>query len=241
VEIAARVDRLEDALIRLAAAQQRTEEQFQALTEGQRTLAVAQQRTEERLGSLAAAQQRTEERLVELIAAQKHTDEQVSFLVSWQVGEDGRRRGEQLERQTQRGGVILFAGGEGGAAEQRWVQRWLNEMLAPLLPDQLEQLPAQANPGFADLLWRKGDKVAVVEVSTIIDESDVRRAHERAETLRRVGVDAIGVLIGDNWVHGEIRYLADVFKLAWRVGNDVSDAYIAYCRLPAPPTNGQPA
>ena len=80
-----RVDRLEDALSRLAEAQVRTDERFARLEE-------AQVRTEEQMRQLIAAQARTEVRMEELAAAQsrmaaaqEHTELMVQSLAQ-QVG-----------------------------------------------------------------------------------------------------------------------------------------------------------
>jgi hypothetical protein len=216
----------------LATAQERTETRLAEL-------ATAQERTETRLAELATAQERTETRLAELVvgqrtltAAQERTETQLSALLSWQKGEDGRRRGEHLERDVARSAFILFAGGEGGTADQRWVQQWLTQLLAPILQQDPFVLPPEDDPGRADLLWRKGDTIAVVEVSWIVDDYDVQRAFRRAETVRRAGVTVVPVVIGDSWANGEVRFLAETYRMAWKVGNDVSDAYIALRRLP---------
>ena len=231
MEVAQRVDRLEEALLRLAAAEERTELRLAELADGQHALAEAQQRTEQRIAELADG-------VRALVAAQKRTDEQLGMLVSWQTGEHGRRQGErlerELERELERGGATTFAGGEGGSGAQRWVQRWLNEMLAPLHLNEAAQLQADEDPALADLLWRKGDKVALVEISWVVDEHDVLRASKRAATLRRAGTDALPVVLGNAWAAGEVRWVAGVEQVAWRVGTDVSDSYVAYRRLPDP-------
>jgi len=64
------VDRLEEALTRLAEAQARTEERVDQLAQAQRG-------TEERLDQLAEAQRRTEQRVEELAEAQRRTEERL--------------------------------------------------------------------------------------------------------------------------------------------------------------------
>ncbi|MBI3972584.1 MAG: hypothetical protein HY332_15005 [Chloroflexi bacterium] len=253
VETTARIDRLEDALIQLATAQrelvtaqERTEARLGELTAAQeRTemrlgqLAAAQERTEARLSELAtaqrdlaAAQERTESRLGQLAAAQERTETQLGALLSWQRGEDGRRRGERLEREVLRGAPTLFSRGRGGSTDQEHVRQHLIQLLGPILDGDLRDVPPEADPFLADLLWWKGDHVALVEVSWVVDEYDVQRAYQRAETLRRAGVTVLPVVIGDSWANGEVRALAVAYRMGWRVGGDLSDAYIDFRRLP---------
>ena len=67
----------------------------------------------------------------------------------------------------------------------------------------------------------------------MVDEHDVERAHRRAETLRRAGVQALPMLVGESWADGTVRALAGAHQAGWHVGGEVSDAYIAFRRLPA--------
>jgi hypothetical protein len=279
VEVVTRIDRLEDALVRLAeaqsrtesrleelaAAQVRTEVRLEELAAGQRNLAAAQARTEGQIELLAAAQTRTEARLEELVAAQARTEaaldrlaeaqarseEQLGALRAWQTGDGGRRAGERFERETIRKAPILFQRGYGGSPEEASIRHRLTDMLDPF-PDIL--LHNEGNPLLADLIWWKGERVAVVEVSIVVDEHDVERAWERADTLRRAGASALGVVMGKNWaVDGaegrahqyaragsgaplppdDAQAMAERRWMAWMVGNDVSDGLIAFRRLPA--------
>lgn len=230
MELITRVDRLENVLAQLAAAQARTEATLARLVEAQtRTearveqLVEAQTRTETGLGQLAAAQ-------TQLTEAQRRTEQQLGTLIAWQQGERGRRAGEQYELRTVRRAHIVFGIGEGGTADQDPVRRRLMALLAPLLDDEL---PPEKDPSLADLLWWKGEHVAVVEVSVVVDEHDVDRAFRRAETFRRVGAPAVGVVIGDAWADLEIRETARMLRVAWKVGDDVSDGFVAFRRLPA--------
>ncbi len=247
-ELVAAQERTESRLAALAAAQERTESRLAALAAAQErtesrlaALAAAQERTESRLAALAAAQERTESQLETLAdslrtlaAAQERTEAQLRTLLSWQKGEDGRRRGEYLERDVARGAPVLFAGGDGGPPDQPAVRRWLLARLLPLMQGGASELQPVENPFYADLIWWKGDVAAVVEVSAVVDEDDVERARQRAATLRRAGIEAVATVIGDSWASGEDRYLADIHHLAYKVGHEVSDAYIAFRRLPAP-------
>ncbi len=246
-QLATAQQRTESQLAQLATAQQRTEQRLEELATAQRELAVAQQRTEQRLEELATAQQRTEAQLAQLASAQQQvaaqlaqlasaqqrTETQLASLLNWQQGESGRREGERFERDIVRGALTLFAGGEGGTPDQPWVHAWLSPLLMRLLKDGTVSLPPEADPTRADLLWRKGGTVAVVEISKVVDEYDVVRAHERAETLRRAGAEALAVVIGDAWASLEVRYeAAVVYRIAWKVAGDVSEAFIAFRRLP---------
>jgi hypothetical protein len=241
VDISTRVSKLEDTLALLAAAQTRTEATMQDLARevaqaqvrtGARfeELAQAQARTEARLEELAQAQVRTEARLEELAQAQARTAEQLGTLVMWQEGESGRREGERLERDVLRRAHVLFYGGDGGNVEQQFVRRRLTAALLPVMDGDL--LPAD-DPSLADVLWWKGDQMAVVEVSRLVDLQDVDRAVRRAATLQRAGHRALPVVIGDTWAGGDLtRDVAKSKQLGWRVGSDVSEPYNAFRRLP---------
>jgi predicted nuclease with TOPRIM domain len=92
MDLETRIDRLEEALTRLAQAQARTEERVGRLEErvgrledAVIRLAEAQARTEARLGALAEAQARTEARLGVLAEAQTRTEARVDTLAQAQV------------------------------------------------------------------------------------------------------------------------------------------------------------
>jgi hypothetical protein len=215
--------RTEERMEALFQAQQRTEEQIVALSQAQR-------RTEERMEVLFQAQQRTEEQIAALSQAQRRTEEELRWLVSWQRGEDGRRRGERYERDTLRRASALFNGGQGGTPEQPWVQQWLTEGLGPLLEGLLG---VEEDPFLADLLWWKGEQVAVVEASVQVDREDVERAAQRAEILRRAGMHALPVVIGEEWTTPEAREQALARQVEWKVGSDLSPGLLAFRRAPA--------
>ncbi len=193
-------------------------------------LAEAQRRTEERMEALFQAQQRTEEQIAALSQAQRRTEEELRWLVSWQRGENGRRRGERYERDTLRRAPALFNGGQGGTPEQPWVQQRLTEGLGPLLEGLLG---VEEDPFLADLLWWKGEQVVVVEASVQVDREDVERAARRAETLRRAGMHALPVVIGEEWTTPEAREQALARQVEWKVGSDLSPGLLAFRRAPA--------
>jgi hypothetical protein len=147
-------------------------------------------RLEDTLVRLGGAQARTEAALARLAEAQARTEEQLAWLgpqvqtfMHWQRGETGRRDGERYERDVVRRAAVLFNGGSGEAPDQPEVQRRLARRLYTVLAEGI--LPSEADPFLADLLWWKGEQLAVVEVSLQIDGDDVNRVTQRTNTLRR--------------------------------------------------------
>jgi hypothetical protein len=245
-----RLSRVEDALARLAEAQARTEGAVSQLAAAQVRLEARLERVETRveqvearlervetaLARLAEAQRRTEERLQALTEAQGHTDEQlarlgmqVEALVSWQRGEAGRREGERYERDVVRRAAVLFHGGHGGAPDDPRVQHRLGRLLRMLPVEDI--VAAEADPSLADLLWWKRDRLAVVEASVQVNGEEVRRAVQRAETLRRGGAQAVAVVIGEHWATLDTRKRAHTLGVAWKVGADFSEGFLALRRL----------
>ena len=225
-----RFDRLTAVVEQLAQAQQRTEVRLEQLTQ-------AQQQTEARLAQLAQAQQQTEVMIQELVQAQRRTEVQVQALVigldrldDWQRGEAGRREGEPYERMIIRRAPVLFQGGEGGALDQPLVQQRLSELLSSLPAADL--LADDEDPSLADLLWWKGDQVAVIEVSLQVDSNDIIRAARRAATLQRAGAQAMGMVIGEGWAAADTRQRADARAVQCKVGDDLSDGFMTFRRLP---------
>jgi hypothetical protein len=206
--------------------------------------------TEEVLGlpalvrELAEAQRRTEaqiqrqgeqiQQLVEQIQRQGEQIQQlaqpVQALVSWQRGEAGRRAGERYERDIVRRAAVLFNGGQGGAPEQPLVQQRLTAQLGTLLSQDI--LPAEVDPFLADLVWWKGEQMAVVEVSLQVNGEDIRRAAQRAATLRQAGATALAVVIGEDWATWEAQHHAQASMVEWKVGAELSDGFLAFRRLP---------
>jgi hypothetical protein len=193
-------------------------------------LTEAQQRTERRLEELAEAQQRTEQTLAELIEAQRYMAQDLRRLVEWQRGEAGRRDGERYEQNTIRRAVAIFAGGQGGAADQPHVQAALYQWLAAVYHNEVID-PAR-DPSLADIIWWKGDEVVVVEVSQKVDAQDVRRARQRAETLREAGVKATPVVIGEDWAATDTQALAQEEGVEWMIGQyGLSQGLLRFRRL----------
>jgi hypothetical protein len=132
----------------------------------------------------------------------------VMELQRWQQGEVARRKGDDYERLIiQRAGRI-FAMGQGGsprddASVRQQILMWLDA--AGLLEE--DEDPA-SDPLEADLVWWKGERVALAEISVKVDRHDVRRAKLRAETLRRAGLTVTPVVIGSQWAHRQTPKIA---------------------------------
>jgi hypothetical protein len=261
MDLATRVNRIDEhlaevsgALAQLAAAQARTEERVAELATAQRDLAAAQRdlaaaqaRTEERVGELAQAQARAEAQIERLAEAQVQTEKQLGALRAWQTGESRRREGEQYERQVVRRAATIFGGGDGGSPEDAAIRRRIMAALDRIPGEtfrraisprgKFDELPAENDPFLADLVWWKGEHVAVAEVSIVVDNNDVFRAQARADTLRRAGSDALPVVIGQSWSDLGSLGLAQQLRVAYWVDRDLSDSFIEFRQL----ENGPPA
>jgi len=178
--------------------------------------------------------EKVETRLTNLERDVAETKQGVRNLQDWQRGEMGRRAGEDYERTIVRRAARIFGVGEGGSpaiserVNQQIVQ-WLTQ--AGLLD---EDVPEDSDPLDADLVWWKGNRVAVAEISIKVDKDDVLRAKRRAEVLRRAGLEVLPVVIGSEWAHPETEQIAAQEGVAWRVGNAVSDAIVRFRALTAP-------
>ncbi|MFN7019374.1 MAG: hypothetical protein ACK4RG_08920 [Fimbriimonadales bacterium] len=145
-------------------------------------------------------------------------------------GIDGRLRGEEYQRRVRRIARQLFNGGEGGTPEEPHVEQKLWQWLAGRL-DLTARVKDVSNPALADLIWWKGERVAVVEASLKVNGEDIRRALLRAETLREAGVDAVPCVIGDEWANPETRALAEELNIMWKIDDEVSQSFIEFHRL----------
>lgn len=201
----------------LVDAQRRTEAQLQQLAEQVQRLAEQVQQQGEHL--------RRQGQQIQALA------DQVGALVSWQRGEAGRRDGERYERETIRRAPVLFNGGQGGSPDDPWVRQRMTEQLREQLDEAI--LPPLEDPFLADLVWWKGEQVAVVEVSLQVNGVDVTRAAARTATLARAGARALAVVIGDEWASTEAVRQAETLNVAWKVGPDLSSAFLALRRRPA--------
>ena len=234
----ARVDTLGLRMEQLAEAQQRTEARMDTLGLRMEQLAEAQQRTEARVDTLglrmeqlAEAQQQTAESLNELTEQVQKLTAATDEFREWQHGEAGQRAGERYEQRILQRAPALLSKGQGGSSNEPEVRQHLLDLLeSPLVADVITD---EADPFLADLIWWKGDQYAVAEVSIEVDSGDVMRAARRADTLRRAGVQAVGVVIGEDWTSPAARQQAEAYSVLWKVGNDLSEGFIGFRRLAA--------
>jgi len=210
LELPTRMDRVEAALEKLAESQRRSEERLNRL--------------EEAVARLIESQLRSEVVLQEVKKG-------VESLAGWRKGEEGRRNGEQYERTIERRTPSLLGGGMGGGTQRDTVYSRVQQLLAPLYAE--DDLIPEADPMLADIIWWKADRYIVAEVSIRVDRLDVLRASQRAESLRKVGVAATGVVIGDEWVADDTLALAQAEAVEWKVGNAYSPGLIEYRRIVA--------
>ncbi|MCS6923915.1 MAG: hypothetical protein NZM10_06000 [Fimbriimonadales bacterium] len=149
---------------------------------------------------------------------------------NWRHGLDSRLAGEQYERDTVARAARILGMGEGGSprkdpAVRQQVIQWLAQ--GGLLETDGDE---ENEPLWADLIWWKGNRVALAEVSLKVDGFDVLRAKRRAEVLRQAGVDVMPMVIGKEWAHPETPELAKQEGVEWVVGNDYSDGVVAFRR-----------
>jgi len=153
-------------------------------------------------------------------------------LKEWRRGEEGRRAGERFEVQTIKRAPRLMNGGEGGTTDQPHVRQRLTQWLHALWQQEPDLYPeGEDDPTLADLIWWKGNQVAVVEISLKVNGRDVLRACQRANVLRRAGVNAVPMVIGEEWATPDSKLLAEQNAVEWMLKGDISPGFIAFRRL----------
>jgi phosphoserine phosphatase len=241
-ELAEAQRRTEQRVEELAEAQRRTEQRVEMLTAAHEVLAaevrelraiVAQLGdTVAGLSATVAEMQRTfNERLERLERLQEEQTVRLGRLEQWQEGETGRRKGEQYERDTVGDAPVLFFGGRGGSPKEPEVRAQVGNWLRPYFL-QGYGITERENPLRANLIWRKGDRVAVVEIGVKISRDDVNRAKARANTLRQAGIDAFPVVIGEEWGTPDVEALAQTEGVEWYVRGGLSAGFLEFRRLP---------
>ena len=231
--------RTQEQVAQLIEAQRRTEEALGRTQEQVASLTEAQQRTQEQVASLSEVQRENQERLNQLTEAVKQLSAEVMRLVEWQRGEAGRREGERYERRLIKRAPLLFKGGKGGPTDSPLVQEQLIRWMQPILAED-RILPPDEDPSLADIIWWKGTKVLIGEVSYRVDRHDVLRILQRAQTLRQVGVDAIPFVAGTGWATPEAEFLAQELGVEWMIDSTPSAGLIAFRQLPEPATTSEP-
>ncbi len=239
-----RITQIEEAVARLVEAQRRTDETVAQLVEAQRRtdetvaqLVEAQRRIDETVAQLVEAQRRGEERLNQLseivgdlVQTMREVIRRLERLESWQVGESGRRSGERFERDTLARAPTLFFGGQGGGTGEPHIREKVGNWLRPLYRQGIE-IPPHDDPLLADIIWWKGDVVAVVEVSIKVDMNDIKRVLARTRTLQQVGVNAMPVVIGEEWDTPNTEAFAQENGVEWYVRGGLSRGFLAFRQL----------
>jgi len=103
------------------------------------------------------------------------------------------------------------------------------ERLGGLLVREVE---TEDDPFLADLLWWKGEQLAVVEVSLQVNGNDVLRAARRAAILQQAAAQVKATVIGEEWATPDTRERARASGVDWKVGADLSEGFLAFRRLP---------
>jgi hypothetical protein len=222
---------LPDLVRQLIEAQLRNEAQLQEHNRLIRQLIESQQRHEAILQENARQLRELTAQVQRVVAVQEQMARDLHDFKEWRKGFEGLRRGAELEKEVRQRARTIFAGGRGGHPESPFVSRLLKNWLRTLNGDD-PILEAEADPSAADLIWAKGNKVIVVEVSVKVDRDDVDRAYARASTLRRAGIDAVPVVIGDKWTSERTRARAEMRGVEWYVGKTLSEGFIALRRIP---------
>jgi hypothetical protein len=171
-------------------------------------------------------------RVFQVAEVQEQIARDLRELRDWSRSFYERYRNAELKKEVRQRAPTIFAGGRGGNIEESaFVRKLLKPWLRTLNGDD-PILEAEADPTAADLIWSKGTKVIVVEVSVKVDRDDVDRAYARASTLRRAGIDAVPVVIGDKWTSERARARAEMRGVEWYVGKTLSEGFIALRRIP---------
>jgi hypothetical protein len=158
---------------------------------------------------------------------------EVSGLDHWILGEFGCPEDEQYEIYTVANAVTVFGDGEGGSPRRDYeVRRHLLALFRAAGVD-LTTIEEADSPLVADLVWWRGNRYCVVEISVKVDDYDISRAKARAETLKLAGVEVMPVVIGSAWAYDDARAEALKAGVEWRVGKEYSQGLIEYRRSQA--------
>jgi ATP-dependent Lon protease len=204
-----RLSRLEETVAALAEAQRRTEQRIEELAEAQQRSEERLSRLEETVAALAEAQRRTEQRIEELAEAQRRTEHEIGVLVqAVQRLSDGQQRiwdklggleGRMLELDYREKAPAYFSRllrktrviPRDSLEEALEAYLSVEELHDVLLTDVIVSGQPRQRPELQEV-W------LALEISVMVDETDVTRAGRRADLLRRAGYRAIPVVAGAN-------------------------------------------
>ncbi|MFN4032703.1 MAG: hypothetical protein ACK4ME_03635 [Fimbriimonadales bacterium] len=136
--------------------------------------------------------------------------------------------GERFERDILARAPTLFFGGRGGGAGEPHIRQKVGDWLRSLYRQGIE-IPPHDDPLLADIIWWKGDVVAVGEVSIKVDINDIKRV--LARTLQQVGVNAMPVVIGEEWDTPSTEAFAQENGVEWYVRGGLSKGFLAFRQL----------
>lgn len=194
------------------------------------------QRVDQLAADLQTLTQRVDQltqRVDDLTGQVKELSQSVQALLTWQKGEAGRREGERYEQRMIKRATVLFMGGIGGTTDHPTVQPRLSRWLRAIFEKGYEPEDDE-DPTLADLIWWKDDQVAVVEISRKVNGKDVLRAYKLARLLRRAGVNAFPVVVGEDWATLDAREVAKEHHVEWLVGGVPSQGLIKFRKLRYP-------
>jgi hypothetical protein len=143
----------------------------------------------------------------------------------------GRFEGEEYERRTVRRAPAIFNGGGGGSTASPAVRRRLRQWFRAAFGE----IPVNGDIDdvyLSDIIWWKDGNVVVGEISIKVDRLDVVRAKRRAQQLRRAGVNAMPVVIGNEWAMDETRELARSEEVEWVIAGQYSEGAMEFRKLP---------
>ncbi len=208
-----RLDRLEAVVAELIEAQKRTEQRLDRLEAVVAELIEAQKRTEQRVAELAEAQKRTEQILQGLIGRVDRMDEKLGRLVGESLERRYRERAFAYFGPIMRRIRVVSLQDVVADIEDRLTEAELNDLLPldVLVRGQVQQLAQKPE------VW------LAIEVSAVVDRSDVERARRRAGLLRKAGLTTIPVAAGEEVTEGarqlaqreNVMLLQDGQRLFW--------------------------
>ncbi len=173
-----------------------------------RELVEAQRRTDERLAEfqqrierqIAEFQQRTDERFAQLAEAQRRTDDQIAEMKGTLLEMDYRAKVGAIFGGRLRKPKVVDAGDMWDLLRGHLDETEIRQVVTSDLIVRGRLLPPQS----------EGEVWLTVEVSSVVDQSDVTRATERAALLRKAGLLALPVVAGRRLTQGASALAAEL-------------------------------